>query len=179
MAARTDPTQLFQTRRSCQDSGITLIEMLVVLAVIGVATGATMLGVNASDRSSRAQSEAVRLANNLSLGVDEAMVTGTPLALIWDETGYSFVAWSAAQQDWRAATPNILAVRHRLRDPLQLAIDGKDGNDPILIAPSGLGSPIIFVLSSAALSESATSNSAGWVVNFDGFSATAKAKEGM
>ena len=93
MTLRTVPQHLFRTRRSCLDSGITLIEMLVVLAVIGVATGATMLGVNASDRSSRAQSEAVRLANNLSLGVDEAMVSGTPLALIWDQDGYRFVAW--------------------------------------------------------------------------------------
>jgi general secretion pathway protein H len=153
--------------------------MLVVLAVIGVATGATMLGVNASDRSSRAQSEAVRLANNLSLGVDEAMVSGTPLALIWDQDGYSFVAWSAAEQDWRAAAPSILATRHTLRDPLQLAIDGKANHDPILIAPSGLGSPITFVLSSAALSDTASANGVGWIVNFDGFSATAKAKEGM
>lgn len=173
------PMQLLRTRRSCQDSGITLIEMLVVLAVIGVATGATMLGVNASDRSSRAQSEAVRLANNLSLGVDEAMVTGTPLALIWDQDGYSFVAWSATQQDWRAAAPGILAARHTLRDPLRLAVDGKANHDPILIAPSGLGSPITFVLSSAALSDIAASNSAEWIVDFDGFSATATAKEGM
>lgn len=174
MAISTRPMQFLRTRRSCHDSGITLIEMLVVLAVIGVATGATMLGVNASDRSSRAQSEAVRLANNLSLGVDEAMVTGTPLALIWDQDGYSFVAWSAAQNDWRAAAPGILAARHQLRAPLQLAIAGKDGNASVLIAPSGLGSPLMFVFSTPA-----PSDNAAWVVNFDGFSATATAKEGM
>ncbi len=179
MAIGTSPMQVLRTRRSCQDSGITLIEMLVVLAVIGVATGATMLGVNASDRSSRAQSEALRLANNLSLAVDEAMVTGTPLALTWDQEGYSFVTWSAVEQDWRAAAPGILAARHTLRSPLQLAIDGNDNHDPILLAPSGLGSPISFVFSSAAVSDSATSNGAGWIVNFDGFSASAKAKEGM
>ena len=76
-------TPTFRQRRN-RDGGITLIEMLVVLAVIGVATGATMLGLNSADRDSRAESEAVRLARNLSLGVDEALVGGSPLALIWD-----------------------------------------------------------------------------------------------
>lgn len=157
-----------------RESGLTLVEMLVVLAVIGVATGATMLGLNAADRASRAQTEAVRLASNLSLGVDEAMVAGTPLALIWDADGYSFVAWSEPQSDWQGAKPGILATRHDLRDPLQLVIEGKDGNDPILIEPSGLGSTIMFVFSSAS-----DANAAAWVVDFDGFSATARPKEAM
>jgi general secretion pathway protein H len=151
------------------DGGITLIEMLVVLAVIGIATGATMLGLNAADRGTRAEAEAVRLARNLSLGVDEALVGGAPLALIWDAQGYSFVAWSDAASSWGAAGPATLATRHDLRAPLQFGVQGQQTPTPILISPSGLGPAIAFVI--APVGQNDTPH---WVVDFDGFSAIAR-----
>ena len=156
-------------QRRNRDGGITLIEMLVVLAVIGVATGATMLGLNSADRNSRAESEAVRLARNLSLGVDEALVGGSPLALIWDAGGYSFVAWSDTAASWGAAAPKSLALRHDLRAPLQLGVDGQDTPVAVVIAPNGIGPAISFVIAPAA-----TVNGPRWIVDFDGFSASAR-----
>ena len=155
--------------RRNRDAGITLIEILVVLAVIGVATGATMLGVNSADRDTRAEAEAVRLARNLSLGVDEALVGGAPLAMIWDTGGYSFVAWSDASASWGAAGQNTLAIRHDLRAPLQLGIDGQDIPRAVVIAASGVGPAISFVIAPPALSSGPR-----WVVDFDGFSAAAR-----
>ncbi len=151
--------------------GITLIEVLVVLAVIGVATGATMLGLNAVERDARAEAEAVRLARNLSLGVDEAMLSGTPLALIWDAGSYSFVAWSAADANWGRANPNSLSRRHDLRVPVALSLQGEIATKPVLIASSGIGQAIAFEFGSTA-----SSSSPRWIVAFDGFSATAQPK---
>ena len=37
----------------------------------------------------------MRLADRLRLAADEALVTGAPLALVWDERGYRFLAWDA------------------------------------------------------------------------------------
>jgi general secretion pathway protein H len=153
------------------EAGLTLIEMLVVLAVIGVATGATMLGLNAADRGARAQSEAIRLASNLSLGIDEAIVAGAPLALVWDPSGYRFVAWSDAKQSWEAALPQQLSTRHDLRDTLQLSLDGTEARDAVIIAPSGVGAQISFVVSARTLGREER-----WIVDFDGFSATAHAQ---
>ena len=157
------------TKRRSRNAGITLIEMLVVLAVIGVATGATMLSVNFADHDTRAEAEAVRLARNLSLGVDEAIVGGIPLALIWDAGGYSFVAWSDVTASWEAAGQGTLGTRHDLRAPLQLGVDGQDTPLAVVIAPSGIGPAILFVIAPPALS-----GGPRWVVDFDGFSASAR-----
>ena len=161
-------TPTFKPRRN-RDGGITLIEMLVVLAVIGVATGATMLGLNSADRDTRAQAEAVRLASYLSLGVDEALVGGAPLALIWDAGGYSFVAWSDINASWGVAAPNALAIRHDLRAPLQLRVDGQVTPVAVMIAPSGIGPVVSFVIEPLTLGTGPR-----WIVEFDGFAASAR-----
>lgn len=162
------PDGLSLARRSA-DSGITLIEVLVVLAVIGVATGATMLGLNATDRSTRAEAEAIRLARNLSLGVDEALLSGTPLALIWDAGGYSFVAWSAADKSWGSANGASFATRHDVRATVAMSVQGASTPRPIVIEASGIGPAVAFEFAST----SANSNQS-WTVAFDGFSATAQ-----
>ena len=161
---------LLPPRRSA-DGGITLIEVLVVLAVIGVATGATMLGLNATDRDTRAEAEAVRLARNLSLGVDEALLGGTPLALVWDASGYRFIAWSAVDAAWGPAKPNSLSNRHDLRAPVMLSLPGATATTPVLIASSGIGPTVEFEFGATA-----GSSSPRWSVAFDGFSATARPK---
>ena len=164
------PLSRYQPRRGA-DSGITLIEVLVVLAVIGVATGVTMLGLNSTDRAARAEAEATRLARNLSLGVDEAMLNGTPLALIWDAKGYSFVAWSAVDAAWGPAIPNSLSRRHDLRAPVALSVPGDVATTAVLIASSGIGPTI-------ELEFGATNGNSSprWSVLFDGYSATAQPK---
>jgi general secretion pathway protein H len=146
------------------EAGVTLIEVLVVLAVIGVAASATMLGLNAADRGTRAGAEAVRLAQYLTLGADEAMLGGRPLALVWNAGGYGFLIWSDEDAAWRAA-PGLLAARHDLRAPLELSLRGTDDPVPVLIAPAGVGPARLFGLSGAG---------PRWVVEFDGFAATAR-----
>lgn len=171
MIDRTQPATTQRPPRRGPDSGITLIEILVVLAVIGVAAGATMLGLNAADRDTRAEAEAVRLANSLSLSVDEALVSGAPLALIWDAGGYSFVVWSAAEETWGPASPNRLSARHDLRAPVALSRQGADTTAPVLIASSGIGPAIAFEFGA-----SGAGSNPSWIVAFDGFSVTARPK---
>lgn len=169
MTGRIAPASGLPLPRRGADSGITLIEVLVVLAVIGVATGATMLGLNATDRSTRAEAEAIRLARNLSLGVDEALISGTPLALMWDAGGYSFVAWSAADENWGPANGASLSTRHELRAPVAMTLQDAATPRPVLIAPSGTGPAVAFEFASTA-----ANTSQSWLVAFDGFSATAQ-----
>ena len=169
MTGRLASASGLSLHRRSVESGITLIEVLVVLAVIGVATGATMLGLNATDRSTRAEAEAIRLARNLSLGVDEALISGTPLALMWDAGGYSFVAWSAADGIGGPANGASLATRHDLRAPVAMALQGAATPLPVMIASSGLGPAVAFEFASTA-----ANSSQSWLVAFDGFSATAQ-----
>lgn len=143
-------------------AGLTLIETLMVIVVIGVAAGAAMMGLNGADRGDRAQAEALRLARHLSLAVDEALVSGLPLQMLWDEGGYAFVQWQGGDAEWQPAAVPALAARHDLRRPLAMAVS--DGGDAVMIAPSGSGPARIFDFGGIG---------SPWRVEFDGFNALA------
>lgn len=154
-----------------RDAGVTLVEVLVVLAVIGVASGATMMSVRAADRDSRAEAEAVRLARHLALGMDEALIGGVPLALVWDAEGYRFDAWSSEDSVWRPATVPLLGTRHDLRAPMTLSAEDGDGA-AVLLQPGGLGDGRTFEVSRGGGTDPPV-----WQVEFDGFGAVARPAE--
>jgi general secretion pathway protein H len=72
--------------RSPAEAGLTLIEMLVVLAIIGIASGATVLSL--SSHGPGAEVEARRLAGSMQAAADGAMLGGPPAALRVEATGY-------------------------------------------------------------------------------------------
>lgn len=139
--------------RDCE-TGLTLVEMLVVLAIIGIMTGMVVLGMgNGSDR--QAEIEAKRLAARLTLAADEAMVSDRALGLAWDRTGYRFVAEQNGA--WRDDDASALEP-HRLGQKVTLTASSRS---PL---PIGEGTPGEFRLSSAR---------GRWIVHFDGATATA------
>jgi len=158
------------------EAGITLIEVLVVLAVIGVAAGATMLGM--SNRSSSAETEAIRLARHLMLGIDEALITGLPLVLQGDERGYRFGQLGALQspdsptdgpEDWPASAIAALGSRHDLPRPLELRLRDGAADFAVVLPVSGAAPTVAFQFAGAP---------PVWTVIFDGFTAVAQAEGG-
>ena len=64
------------TRRRATEAGLTLVEVLVVLAIVGITTGATVLGLGvARPRRPQPRPRRMRLADRLRLAADEALVT--------------------------------------------------------------------------------------------------------
>jgi general secretion pathway protein H len=143
-------------------AGISLIEVLVVLAIVGVMTGATVIGLGALDRGGRAEAEARRLADRLELATDEALVTDTPLALVWDARGYRFLGWDGQAGAWAPAALPALGEPHAL--PAALRIEG-DEEAPVLIAPD---------LARSAVQLRVSGGDRGWRVAFDGFATSAE-----
>jgi len=147
------------------DAGVTLVEMLVVLSIIGVAAGAVTLSVAPGDRSGRAELEAQRLATTLGEAVDEALISGQPQVLVWNERGYWLGVWSVTEARWlptdgteRAFAPPLAMTRRDGEAPAPLVIEAAGASGLVEFSLTGRGAP--------------------WMVRFDGFAATAQPEAG-
>ena len=137
--------------------GFTLIETLVVLAILGALAGAAVLAVGAADRGALAETEANRLADRLQLAADEALVTGDTLQFEWDEDGYRFLL-PASRTEWAPHPAEMLGPRYDLPGGLMLAA----AEDlPLLVQPDGTGGARVFTIADDVRQ---------WTVHFDGLS---------
>ena len=141
---------------SPSERGMTLIEIMVVLAVIGVAAGAVSLGIGAASRSSSVQSEAVRLADMVQLAADQAMVDDRRLTLNWSEEGYSFDRGDGV------AGAEALAP-HELPAGMRLAIAGRPARLPVIMGHVD-----------SAFTARLSSGDIAWDVHYDGLTAVAQ-----
>ena len=144
--------------RKPRRSGMTLVEILVVLAIVGVMAGVVTLGVGLGDRGLGVESEANRLADRLRLASDEVLTTRRPLQLAFDAEGYGFVR-GEAQAD---KVIDALAERHRLPDGVRMV--GLGVASPVTIDPDGAQPIAAFGLAKG---------DRRWRVDFDGLNAVA------
>jgi general secretion pathway protein H len=147
---------------------MTLVEALVVLAIVGITTGATVLGLGSLGRGARSETEAMRLADRLQLAADEAIATAAPLALVWSAGGYEFVAWDPIGGGWNPSRRRELGRRHDLPAALRLERPGARDKAPILIAPD---------LPQPPLELRITGGGTEWRVALDGIQSAAQAVE--
>lgn len=146
------------------DAGLTLFEMLIVMAIIGIASGAAVMGTSVLTRDNRVRDEATHLAVLLQVAGDEALVNGQPLVLEWSEGAYGFRRWQGDGTGWVAARDARLASLRVL--PSGLVLMRQDGQaGPVSIAPGGMGSAVTLQLDGAG---------ALWSVAFDGLRAQAQ-----
>ncbi len=138
--------------------GMTLVEIMVVLAIVGVMAGVVTLGVGLGDRGLGVESEANRLADRLRLAADDVLVTRRPLALAFDGEGYGFVRGEGQA----AGVTDALAERHRLPDGVRMV--GLGVASPLVIDPDGATPMAAFGLAKG---------DRRWRVEFDGLNAVA------
>ena len=149
--------------RSPGEAGLTLVEMLVVLAIVGVMAGVTMLSMGTGG-GVRTEREALRLAARLQLAADETMVTDRVIAFAPRADGYGFITWNPGKRAWQPDPVAELGEPHTLPGGLTLATD--TGPRPLPIGADGAGGPMRARL---------TGGDRGWTVAFDGTGATATA----
>lgn len=133
------------------EAGLTLVEMLVVLAIVGVMASAAVLGIGAATRAPSAESEARRLATTIQAAADTAMIDDGGAALDWDEGGYGLRG----------------GARHRLPAGMTLAVRG--AGRPAILGIDGTG--LLLVATIAARDDR-------WTIAYDGLRATALRAEG-
>lgn len=141
--------------------GMTLVEVLVTLAIVGVMATMVLLGLGASGAELTVATEANRLKDRLGFAVDEGLVTRRPIALSWDERGYRFVT-QGPDGRWTPDSHALLADRHDL--PRGMVLEGD--------------APALVLLSDGAARPFGMSIRGGdraWRIRFDGLTATAAA----
>jgi general secretion pathway protein H len=121
-------------------SGVTLIEMMIVLAVIGIATGAATLGLASVARDNRAETEALRMASRINLAMDDALIEGAARVVMWDREGYSILPVAAEN-----LAEEVAAARHDF--DASVTLQRADGTtSPVVMADDGTSPPVTLIL---------------------------------
>lgn len=147
-----------------RDSGMTLIEMLIVLVIIGVAAGGVALGVGVATRAPSVETEARRLALRLQAAADDAMLGDRIIAFTVDKNGYGFAA--VARDGSMVPLGDALAFR-RLPGGITVHIDVAP---PVMLGVDGNGRPLTATIENGEQR---------WVVRYDGMTASARRAEAM
>ncbi len=127
---------------------MTLVEMLIVLAIIAVAGGAVTLGIGAATRAPSVDSEAQRLADRLQSAADDAMLGDALVAFTAEKSGYGF-----ARQDgggWEPIEDDALGV-HVLPGGMTMRLSARP---PIILGPEGSGEPLTATISAGGRTDS-------------------------
>lgn len=80
--------------RACNRAGFTLVELLMTVAILGLAAGAVVLSV--PDPRPSVAEDAERFAARLSRAREEAVLTNRPVAVETTAAGYSFSVFDGA-----------------------------------------------------------------------------------
>jgi general secretion pathway protein H len=140
------------------ERGLTLIEMLIVLVIVGVAAGAVALGVGAASRAPSVESEARRLATRLQAAADDAMLGDRMVAFTIAPHGYGFA--DASGKALVARTGDAFGY-HELPGGMVMTLNVKP---PVVLGVDGTGEPLSAVIESGRQR---------WMVVYDGMTATA------
>ncbi|HWT71979.1 MAG TPA: type II secretion system minor pseudopilin GspH [Oxalicibacterium sp.] len=139
--ARTVPVQ----------TGFTLMELLLVIAIAGITLGLASLSLGSND-SRALQDDARRVAALMQLASDEAILQNRPILFEADAQRYRFLvrrqgAWSPLAGD------DLLRGRMFSRPPVTLRAvpnGGGDGIVRIVFEPRPVGMPFLLSLSANA-----------------------------
>ena len=138
---------------------MTLVEMLVVLAIIGITASLALLSIGVGSGAS-GQTEAKRLESRLQLAADQSMLRDEVLAINLTPRSYSFAQWDEATRKWVPSTLALLGEVHELPSGVELA--SSDGQALVPLDLNAAAAPVELTISAGQ---------SRWTIGFDGLTA--------
>lgn len=110
--------------RQRQYSGFTLLELLVVVALIGVMLSVIVASVGDGGRQKQMENEARRLVAVIKLARDEAVLMSQELALVVGDSHYDFQHFG--EKGWEPLPDEKILRQHDLKDGLEIELEMED-----------------------------------------------------
>ncbi|WP_346775507.1 GspH/FimT family pseudopilin [Sphingomonas sp. G-3-2-10] len=146
--------------RTASQAGFTLIEMIIVLAIVAVAAGVVTLSVGGVSRPPSVEAEARRLATRLQTASDDAMLGDRIVALTITEDGYGFATLGEGGQ-MIPRTDKALSF-HQLPAGMVMTLSAKP---PVMLGADGTGQPV---------SATIESGKQRWLILYDGMTVSVR-----
>ena len=137
---------------SHNEAGVSLIETLVAVSIIGIVATAVVLSIQPG--SDPLDDEADRLLARLIFAEQDAISTGQPVGVVLEDFGAGYSFHRYVDQRWWPVRDNPALAVHRLESGFRLIADealladlsAADGDDPAIIPafwfdPAGMTEP--------------------------------------
>jgi general secretion pathway protein H len=102
--------------------GFSLLELLVVVAIIGILVGAVVLSIDIVGSDREVEQETQRLRNMVDLLHEEAVMQGRDYGLMFTRTGYRFYVYDYQQLKWAEPVDDRLLRARALPRRFELAV---------------------------------------------------------
>ena len=108
------------TRHSPQQAGFTLLEIMLVILLLGLATSVAVPTLMPKDGSAELQRTAERFAALVETAHEEAMLMGQDLGIVINDNDYQFVQFTA--EGWEELSNNRLLRPVTLEDGFRMSM---------------------------------------------------------
>lgn len=115
-------TSIDRLRSPLAARGFSLLELLVVVAIIGILVGAVVLSIGSVGNDRQIEQEVNRLRGLIDLLHEDALLQSRDYGVMFTETGYKFYAYDYQQQVWTETSGDKLLADHTLKVPLTLVL---------------------------------------------------------
>lgn len=108
--------------------GFSLLELLVVVAIIGILAGAVVLSLGSLGNDREIKDEIDRLRSVVDLLHEESLMQSRDYGIMFTSTGYRFYVYDYQQLTWSEPREDRLLQQHTLRPQLTVALvlDGRE-----------------------------------------------------